>query len=379
MNSESFEYLVVGAGMTGVSAAFELSAYGPTALIEMEDRPARHSTGRSAAMLIDAYGEKEISGLTRIARRFFSTPPSFFGEHPLLTPRGSLVVGDETEVEALERFANYSAPLASHSRKIYGEETLGICPALDKRRNWSGVWDPDAVDIDVDALLNGYLRGFKARGGLLFTDCKLEALQRAHGVWRASVRESSFTAPIIINAAGAWAAHIGEMAGAHALGIQPLRRTAVLINPEQGDDVRRWPLVLHVGEEWYFKPESGKIMASRGDETPTEPADAQPEELDVAISVERFERATGREVRRISHRWAGLRTFAPDRRPVVGFAPEIDGFFWLAGQGGAGIMTAPALAQATAALARGIHLPDIFAEAGLTEEALSPARFHKAV
>jgi D-arginine dehydrogenase len=213
---------------------------------------------------------------------------------------------------------------------------------------------------------------FRRRAGRLVTNAPVEALERGAPGWTVCAGTERFTAPLVVNAAGAWADEVAALAGLTRVGLQPRRRTAVLVDVPSGMDVSRWPFVNDVDEQFYFKPEGGSLFLSPADETPVEPSDAQPDEWDVATAVERLEAATTLQITRLKARWAGLRTFAPDRTPVVGYSGEREGFFWLAGQGGYGIQTAPALSRAAAALILESSLPEgLGAELG----ALSPGRF----
>ena len=185
---------------------------------------------------------------------------------------------------------------------------------------------------------------------------------------------TSFAAPVVVNAAGAWADVVAELAGARPIGLQPMRRTALLVDPPEGVRIDDWPMVIDVEETFYFKPDAGLLLLSPADETPSPPCDAQPEALDVAVAIDRVQTATTLEVRRVRHRWAGLRSFVADRAPVAGWDPEAAGFFWLAGQGGYGIQTAPAMARTAAALLQNEALPGDLVDAGVDPRALSPER-----
>jgi D-arginine dehydrogenase len=237
------------------------------------------------------------------------------------------------------------------------------------------VLDPDCMDIDVNSLHQGYLRGLKARGGELRTDAALEGLERRNGSWGAATKAGAFQGRVIVDAAGAWGDEVAALAGVEPVGITPKRRSAILFQPPAGIDTRNWHSVIDVDEQFYFKPDAGRIMASPADETPMPPCDVQPEELDIAILIDRLEQAADLPVRRIENRWAGLRTFASDKTPVVGYDAKTEGFFWLVGQGGYGIQTAPGISRLVASLVRGKGVPADMAELGVSEQALSPARF----
>lgn len=237
--------------------------------------------------------------------------------------------------------------------------------------------EPAAADVDVGALHHGYLRELRRRGGALLLNHPVDGLQRNDNLWTLVSAGSTYRAPIVVNAAGAWADGVAAMAGAAPLGLKPLRRTALLIDPPAGQDIRDWPVIIDVAEQFYFKPEAGLLMLSPADETLSVPCDAQPEEWDVAQTVERIERITTLEIARIRHQWAGLRTFSADRVPVIGFDAEVPGFFWLAGQGGYGIQTCPAAAQAALALIHERPLPEALSKAGVAAADLAPSRFRK--
>jgi len=239
----------------------------------------------------------------------------------------------------------------------------------------AAAFDSDAMDIDVHALHQGFIRGARSAGVRLVTGARTTHIERHNRVWSVNVNSEIFSAPVLVNAAGAWADEVAQACGADRLGLQPFRRTAILVDAPEGVDVRRWPAVIDADEEFYFKPDAGQLLLSPADEVPQSPGDAQPEEWDVAVGVERVEAALDIEVRRVRHSWAGLRTFATDRVPVVGFDARVEGLFWCAGQGGYGIQTAPAMARSAAALVKHESLPADVAAQGLNAADLSPSRF----
>jgi len=247
-------------------------------------------------------------------------------------------------------------------------------PILRREQVAAALYEPGASDIDVNGLHQGFLRGFKARGGRLICNAGIDAFDRKGRSWRAISSNAICEAPVIVNAAGAWADEVARLAGAAPLGIEPRRRTVVLLDAPEEHDVRGWPLTIDAAETFYFKPDAGRLLLTPADETPSPPCDAQPEELDIALAIDRFETMTTMCVRRVVSKWAGLRSFAPDRTPVAGFDDGADGFFWLAGQGGYGMQTSSAMARLAAALIRGEDAPaDIRAE-GVTAAELAPAR-----
>ncbi len=371
---ERYDYIIVGAGMAGATAGYQLAERGSVLALEMEAEPGYHTTGRSAAIYSEWYGNATINGLTSGSKAFFLAPPDGFAQHPILTPRGVLLIGREDQRVALDAAEAEGRHLET-IRRLDRDQALALCPVLRHGYVSGTVHESDAMDIDVHALHQGFLKGLRAKGGRLVTDATVEALARRDGVWRVETKAGDFEAPVIVDAAGAWSDDVAEMAGLAPVGLVAKRRTAILFDPPADTEVAAWPAVVDVDEDFYFKPDAGRIMGSPADETPQPPADAQAEELDVAIAVDRIERATVLRVRRIEHRWAGLRTFAPDKTPVVGFEPAAPGFFWFAGQGGYGIQTAPAMGRLAAGLIHGEGVPDDLARLGVTEAAISPARF----
>jgi len=371
-----FDFIVIGGGMAGASAAYELSGSSRVLVLEQEDQPGYHSTGRSAALYAETYGNRTIRGLTTGGKAFYLDPPPGFTEHPLLRPRGVMFVGRADQQTALDRFLAEVAGLRSNIRRIEVTEAYAHAPVLRPGYVAGAVLDPDAMDIEVHALHHGYLRGLKARGGQVLTDAGVQSLERQGNSWLARTRAGEFRGRVVVDAAGAWCDEIAVMAGATPVGLVPKRRTAILFQPPAGIDPRGWPSVIDADEQFYFRPDAGRVMASPADETPMPPCDVQPDELDIAILIDRLEKVANLPVTRIENRWAGLRTFAEDKTPVVGYDPHVEGFFWLAGQGGYGIQIAPGLSRLVAALARHEPMPSDLANLGVREEVLSPARFN---
>jgi D-arginine dehydrogenase len=368
------DFAVIGAGIAGASVAAHLAEKHRVVLVEREERPGYHSTGRSAALFTEIYGNPVIRMLTRASRSFLFEPPSGFSDGPLTRPRGCLYIATAEQLAQLDAFAALP-DVAPATRAVPIADAYALCPILREGYVAGALFEPDSSDIDVHGLHQGYLRLFRRREGRLIANAPVDDLERTDGGWRLRAGGTSLEARVIVNAAGAWADQVAALAGLDPVGLSPRRRTAVLIEVPAGLDIGRWPFVNDIAEQFYFKPEAGALFLSPADETPTEPCDVQPEELDVATAVERFEGATTLEVRRLKSRWAGLRTFAPDRTPVVGFSQRAEGFFWLAGQGGYGIQTAPALSRVAAALALGEPLPGDLEHVAGEIESLSPARF----
>jgi D-arginine dehydrogenase len=372
MASEAFDYLVVGSGIAGAGAAYELSDGARVLLLEREDAHGYHTTGRSAALYSEAYGNAVIRGLTRASRPFFEGPPEGFAAHPLLGPRGCLYLGRPDQAEAL---AALLAAEPEALRPVTREEVLALVPALRPEYVGSGLLEAAAMDADVEAIHHGFLRGAKARGAEIRLGQEIVAIAPSGAGYAVRTASGeSFETRVLVNAAGAWADQVAELAGVRPIGLQPMRRTAMIIDGPPGADVRVWPMVIDADEDFYFKPDAGRLLASPADETPVAPHDAWADEMDVAICIERVQTAADIPVQRIIRSWAGLRSFVADRSPVFGFDAQAPSFFWLAGQGGYGVQTAPAAARAAAALARRQPLPDDIAAEGVTIEALSPAR-----
>ena len=340
------DVLVIGGGIAGMSVAWRLAVAGARViLLEAESQCGTHSTARSAATLTENYGTAAVRRLSLASRAFLASPPPGFAETPLLRPRGSLTVaraGEEGLLDAAlaegRRHVPAMAPIAP-------AEVLRMVPVLRPEAVAAAFIEPDVGDIDVDALFNGYRRGLLAAGGTVVTNARAERIGRDGAAWWVQTPASRYGAAKLVNAAGAWADQVATLARIRPVGLVPKRRTALIVD---APDSAGWPMVNDATETLYFKPDAGRLMVSPADATPTEPCDAYPEELDIAIAMDRLETMTTLAVRHVSHRWAGLRTFAPDHSPVVGEDPAAPGFFWLAGQGGFGVMTSPALSAAGA-------------------------------
>lgn len=368
------DFLVIGAGIAGASAGYELAAHGSVIVLEREDMPGYHSTGRSAAVFTEAYGNETVRGLTVSSRAFFEGPPPGFTDAPILTPRGVVFVAREDQLDALEAIYQETHSLVPTVSRIDKAAVLERVPALRADYVAAGVSEPDAMDMDVNAHHQGYLRGLRARGGRIVTDAEVLGLSRDGHGWQIETRAGAFRAPVVVNAAGAWTDIVGEMAGCKPLGLVPKRRTAFIFDPPEDVPVDDWALVVDADEEFYFKPDAGRILGSPADETPVPACDIQPEELDIAIAADRIMKATTFDIRHIRNKWAGLRSFVDDNTLVAGFDAAQEGFFWLSGQGGYGIQTSPAMAQLTAALVTGGAFPAHIADRGVTAAALDPAR-----
>ncbi len=368
------DVIVVGAGIAGAGVACELGAGVRTVLLEQEAQPGYHSTGRSAAVFAESYGGETVRALSRASRPFLSRPPAGFTDATLLTPRGFLFVAREDQQATLESFAD-QPDMRKTGRRLTLAQARERMPLLRPEYLAGALLDEGASDIEVHALHQGYLALFKRNGGKLMCNARVNAIVKIADAWQVTTAAGVYEAPLLVNAAGAWAEQVGRLAGVAGIGLQPMRRTAALVDVPHCEGMEHWPLTIDIDEEFYFKPDAGRLLISPADETLSEPCDAVPDDMDLAIAVDRIERVTTLDIRRMHSRWAGLRSFVADRTPVAGFAPNANGFFWLAGQGGYGVQTAPALSRFAATQILGHACPAVLIDAGLDPKKLSPARF----
>jgi D-arginine dehydrogenase len=370
-----FDILIIGAGIGGASLAHALLERAPTlklCILEAESQPGYHTTGRSAAFYAETYGGPSVQPLTTASRRFFECPPKGFSDTAIVSPRGALHIRHADapgSLAALE--AEFSNGGVAHQR-LGTEGVLKLVPYLRPEWSQTAIWEPGCADIDVAGLHQGYLRAAKRAGATLATDARTEAIRRADGVWHVTTPAGTFQAATLVNAAGAWADEVAALAGIAPIGIQPLRRTIVVtdVRPDAPADL---PVVMDAGGSLYFKPDAGRLWISPHDETADIPHDVQPDEMDMAVALDRFEQMCDWPIRRLASKWAGLRNFAPDRLPVLGPDPAEAGFHWCAGQGGWGIQTAPAASAISAALILG-EAP-LAAYSGIAAGIYLPARF----
>ncbi len=350
----SADVIVIGGGIAGTSAAAMLAEHMSVLVLEAEPQLGYHATGRSAATFIRNYGNATLRALNAASVAALEAPAD--GGPSLLSRRGELLLATEDELGAL---ADYAAG-ATGLRALSAAEAVDLVPILRPERIAGAAIEWEAQDIDVDRMLAGYARLLRARGGRIATGARVGALRRDGGLWHVEAGTGAHTAPLLVNAAGAWAGEVGRLAGALPVPLQPMRRTAAILPAPPGHDTRDWPLFVSASEQWYAKPEAGKLMVSPADEDPQAPQDAWVDDMVLAEGLHRYEQAVTVPVTRVESAWAGLRTFAPDRTPVAGFDARAEGVFWLAGQGGYGVQTAPALSQMAAALIRGAPyvLPD---------------------
>jgi D-arginine dehydrogenase len=343
-----FDVVIIGAGIAGASIAAEIAPFSRVLIVETEDRPGYHSTGRSAAFWTESYGGPLVQPLTTASGPWLASPPSTFSDRGFLSERGALTVAREQDLPALHafraEFAGTDVAMIQQGRA----ELMARIPALDAAYI-HGIYEPDCRDIDVAGLHQAYLASARRAGATIRLKAGLQKARRVEGVWQLDIAGQQVTARHIVNAAGAWADDVAQMAGIARLGIQPYRRTILQlrVDPPAPADL---PLVLGINGDFYFKPEAGRLWLSPHDETPVAAGDVAPEELDVALAIDRFENVVDWKIEAVEQKWAGLRSFAPDRLPVIGWSGDDDGFFWFAGQGGYGIQTAPAAAKLAAAL-----------------------------
>jgi D-arginine dehydrogenase len=369
------DYLIVGAGIAGASLAYQLAGKGRSiVLLEREDQPGYHSTGRSAAVYTENYGPRIMRVMSKLSGDHLRHPPSGYAEVPLMHPRGAMFIAREDQVATIEAVVAELSTLSQSLHWIDLAEAYRRAPCLRPGYVAKAALDLDTMDMDVNAIYQGYLRSARRRGAEVVTRAEVTRLERVGGKWHAHTPAGEFAAPVAVNAAGAWADELAARAGIRTVGLQPKRRTVIVFDPPHGVDPSSWVIVADCEEQFYFKPETGRILASPADETPVPPQDVQPEEEDKALIAHRVEQASTLEVKRIVRAWAGLRSFVADKNPVVGFAPDAEGFFWLAGQGGYGIQTSYAMGLSAASLLRGEALPEAVTAYGVTESDLGPSR-----
>ena len=368
------DVIIVGGGIAGAGAAYEIAAFASVVLLERETRCGYHSTGRSAASFTENYGNTMVRRLAIASRAFLDKPPPGFCEHALLTPLPVMTIARTDQLPLLQQQLDQARALVPSITRIDAAEALSKVPILRADYIAGAFVEPHAMEIDVHGLHQGFLQGARGRGARLVVDAGVTAIEHRSERWWVTTPAGIYAAPVIVNAAGAWADAVADMAGVRPVGLIPKRRTAFTVPVPAGLSVRNWPMIDDVAEEFYFKPDAGGLFVSPADATPSAPLDVYPDDLDVAAGVERLERATTLNVTRVSHSWAGLRTFARDASPVVGLDGAVGGFFWLAGQGGYGIKTSPALSRACAALVRGRPLPDDLSRLGIRADELSPDR-----
>jgi D-arginine dehydrogenase len=347
---QTFDVVVIGAGIAGATAAAHLALDHKVALVEAEESAGYHSTGRSAAIWILNYGPPSVVAMTGASRQFFENPPPGFADVSLMSRRGTMFLAPDEQLAALDALLAQGTGL----RELTVAQAREMVPAIRPDYAKAAAIEPDSFDMDVAALHQGFLRQLRGRGGVLALRSRAGRIEHTGGMWQVDVSGgAAFRAPVVVNAAGAWGDVVARVAGVAPLGLQPCRRTGVIIDPAPWH-ATDWPMINDVAHAWYTRPEARtKLMVSPADETPMDPQDIQPDELDIAIAVDRMQQALDIEVRRVEHSWAGLRSFLPDRNFAVGWDKAATGFFWSIGQGGYGIQTSPAAGRLVADLVAG--------------------------
>jgi D-arginine dehydrogenase len=370
----SFDVLVIGGGIAGLSAAAALSTHARVIVLEAEAAPGYHSSGRSATFYHLGIGDRTVRALTTFSRPFFEQTSDQGA--PLSTPKSALWIARSDMIDGLNTLYDGMRMFSDQVHHVGVPEMLDLLPVLRTGPDAviAGVVDETGRKLDADALQQGFARTLRRNGGQIETGVRVDSITREHGAWLLQSGDKAWRAGVVVNAAGAWADQVARLAGVKPLGLSPLRRTIISFDPPENIDTRDWPFVKTTVDEFYMLPEGGRLLASPVDEIPSDPVDAQPEEYDIALAAYRVEEYTTMNVSRIAHRWAGLRSFVKDRVPTAGFAPDAPGFFWLAGQGGYGLQTSPAMAAASAALILQQEWPAALAELGVAPEHISPGR-----
>ncbi|MDH0048666.1 NAD(P)/FAD-dependent oxidoreductase [Comamonas terrigena] len=378
MQTVGWDVVVVGAGMAGAAAGWQLAQAGQRVLVlERESQPGYHTTGRSAALFEEHYGPAQVQALTRASRAFYDTPPAGFADAPILSPRGVLYIATAAQRALLDAAYAEALRQAPAARRLDAAALRALVPVLQDGIV-DGFLDEGARDIDVHGLHQGFLRGLRQAGGALWCSAEVTALARAAGLWTVTLADGrSVQAPVVVNTAGAWADVLGGLAGAAPIGLTPRRRSAFTFGVPEGVDATHWPAVISADESFYIKPDAGQLLGSPANADATTPHDVQPEELDVATGIWRIEEATTLQIRRPSHTWAGLRSFVADGELVVGWDASptpLPGFFWLAAQGGYGIQSAAGYSLLARNLILGEAVDATLRAQGVDAAVLSPAR-----
>ena len=371
-DTSSPKVIVIGGGIAGLSVAAAVQQWASVTLIEREAHLGYHASGRSAALFAETYGNTIVRALSVASRP--AIVDGGFAEHV----RGAVHFGGRDDDEMVDDLAQKYQALVSSVRRLSAEEVHHLIPVIRTDTTCGGVYEPGALDIDTGKMVHASAAALKALGGTVLSGEEVLEISRSSGRFHVVTSKGSYEADMVVNAAGAWVDVIGERAGLAGLGFAPKRRTAFMFDPPAGLDARHWPLAVDLHERFYFKPDAGKLIGSLADETDTPPCDAYPEDIDVAVAVDRIEQATDLRIGRPQRPWAGLRTFSPDRTPVVGFDPRLPGFFWLGGQGGYGFQVSLTLARIASALLRDAAMPQDVADLGVAFDALAPTRFFEA-
>jgi D-arginine dehydrogenase len=368
------DYLIIGGRIAGAAIAYWLAPHAKVLMLERKVQPGYDSSAGAAAIFMETYGPPAVRALTCASRDFFEKPPAGFTDRPILTPRGALVVAEHGQQAKLDEFEQ---TVRSAERRTVLLDADGACllvPVLRHERVLGAVFEPDAADLDVAALHQGYLRGFYEAGGVLSCNAEVSAMHYDGGRWHVMAGGRMYAAPVVVNAAGAWCDEIAALAGAAPSGQVHERRSAFTFMPPFGTDIERWPMFIGLDGSYYVKPDGDLLLGCPSNTRPVGLDDEHQEVREMALAISRIESMTTLAVQRPQKVWAGLRSFVSDRGLVGGFDPDVPGFFWAAGQGGNGIQSSPAIGEAYAALLRGLPLPRRIADFGVSTAALSPDR-----
>jgi D-arginine dehydrogenase len=367
------DFVVIGGGIAGVSAAAHLAPHGSVTVLEMEPSLAYHTTGRSAAMLVENYGSDGARPLVKAARPFLERPPEGSVDNVLLSDRAVMWVSGHGTLSTLEKRAAVARERGARCELLTPEEVIAHFPAM--RLDWleGGLLEPSGADIDVAGLHQAFVRIARGHDATILTGSPVTRIDRRDGRWVVGSRDREVTVDAVVNASGAWGDHVADLAGVAPIGLQPMRRTAFMAPGNERS--ASWPLVVETNEQFYFRPDGVQFLCSLAEEVPSEATDPRPRMEDVALAIERINQATTFDIRTVNSQWTGLRTFSPDRDLVIGEDPTAAGFYWLVGQGGIGIQTSPAYGRLLACLVTGETLPDHFDRVGVDPERTSPARF----
>lgn len=367
------DFVVVGGGIAGVSAAAALAPHGAVTLLEMEGSLAHHTTGRSAALFVANYGGQGSRPLAHASLSFLEDPPQGATDTPLLSDRGALWIAEPEQMGHLHSIAEEGADSGAGSVLVDADEVLRLVPKLRRDRVAGALYEPSARDIDVAALHQAFVRIARRHDAQIRPSSRVTGLTGSNRGWRVNTAAGDIDCRAVVNAAGAWGDLVAGLAGIEPVGLRPMRRTAFMVPGDDG--YARWPMVVDVDHRFYFRPDGPQLLCSLAEEIPDEPGDPTPRMEDVALAIERINHATTLDIRSVNSQWTGLRTFAPDGELVVGEEPTAPGFFWLVGQGGTGIMTSPAYGALLAAEVLGAPVPRHLVDVGVDPATTSPGRF----
>jgi len=369
------DFVVIGGGIAGASAAAHLAPHGRVTLLEMEASLALHTTGRSAALFTINYGGPGSRPLGVASQNFLENPPDGAADAPLLTDRGSLWVAAEHQMDLLAQIAQEGIDSGAGSEIISPSDVVELAPMMKIEHLAGGIHEASAKDIDVAGLHQAFVRIMRRNGGEIHTSSPVTSIESTGTGWSVATPGQTFECDAVVNASGAWGDRVAAMAGVQPIGLQPMRRTAFMV--PGSSDYARVPMVANVDHDYYFRPDGVQLLCSLAEESPDEPSDTRPRMEDVALAIERINEVSHLGIRSVNSQWTGLRTFAPDRGFVIGEEPTAPGFFWLVGQGGTGIMTSPAYGELLASQVVGVEIPDRLKGAGVDPKVTSPARFRR--